>query len=349
MDLFVPRCEKSIGVTILKPIFGPDKDQVVSIETNQSIFGPNSGKVFERAERASPQFAIGNFGPKGVKCLNISGPNKGVILSPKKGKVELISGPRVGKVAFVSGPKVGEDEFVSGPKVDKGELISSPKVGKRELILSPKVGKVEFVSSPKVGKGELILSPKVGKVDFVLSPKVGEVHKKVTVLSMAPGGKVLEKLQNFSSIQRKTKFLSPIINCRSLKVDRKFLKAKRLLEPRPLDLNPGRVMVKTRDHISTNISSVRVLGNLKVPAMKVAPKRVVPKMWSEAPQSKKLRSIKCSLSKDPFFLQEGSGGFTQAQRDLYEARKKFTAVAVFQGLNKIQSGSSVKTSVKFCL
>ena len=323
----MPRCEKSIGVTILKPIFGPDKDQVVSIETNRSIFGPNSGKVFERAERASPQFAIGNFGPKGVKCLNISGPNKGVILSPKKGKVELISGPRVGKVAFVSGPKVGEDEFVSGPKVDKGELISSPKVGKRELILSPKVG----------------------KVDFVLSPKVGEVHKKVTVLSMAPGGKVLEKLQNFSSIQRKTKFLSPIINCRSLKVDRKFLKAKRLLEPRPLDLNPGRVMVKTRDHISTNISSVRVLGNLKVPAMKVAPKRVVPKMWSEAPQSKKLRSIKCSLSKDPFFLQEGSGGFTQAQRDLYEARKKFTAVAVFQGLNKIQSGSSVKTSVKFCL
>ena len=37
---FVPRCEGAIYFTILKPIFCPDRDQDVSIDTYEIIFGP---------------------------------------------------------------------------------------------------------------------------------------------------------------------------------------------------------------------------------------------------------------------------------------------------------------------
>ena len=149
------------------------------------------------------------------------------------------------------------------------------------------------------------------KVNKSFGPKTGEVKKNlnVTILSMGPAGKVTENIEKFSKLK-------------------KILKAEKfsVSEPRPLDLNSGRVMIKARGSIDN--SKVRFLGDLKVPANKVAPKRVVPKVWSDAPQSKKMRSIKCALSKEGFFLQEGSGRFTQAQRDLYEARKKFTAISV---------------------
>ena len=55
---FVPRCEGAIYFTILKPIFCPDRDQDVSIDTYEIIFGPTKGKVFEKTEGTSRKTLI---------------------------------------------------------------------------------------------------------------------------------------------------------------------------------------------------------------------------------------------------------------------------------------------------
>ena len=73
----------------------------------------------------------------------------------------------------------------------------------------------------------------------------------------------------------------------------------------------------------------RVVAHLVVPEVKLAPKSKDPKMWTIAPHSKKCRVGIANLASESFFQKAGSGGFTQAEREAYDIKKKHKEIAIF--------------------
>ena len=73
----------------------------------------------------------------------------------------------------------------------------------------------------------------------------------------------------------------------------------------------------------------RVVANLVVPEVKLAPKSKDPKMWTIAPHSKKCRVGIANLASESFFFKAGSGGLTQAEREAYDIKKKHKKIPIF--------------------
>ena len=71
----------------------------------------------------------------------------------------------------------------------------------------------------------------------------------------------------------------------------------------------------------------RVVANLVVPEVKLAPKSKDPKMWTIAPHSKECRVGIANLASESFFQKAGS--FMQAEREAYDIKKKHKEIAIF--------------------
>ena len=211
-----------------------------------------------------------------------------------------------------------------------GELVSlkaSPKIVTDEVEIAPVVEEgVTLVDEPVLAPAPIPVDDLVDK-DAELDLILGE--------SSVGAGQILTVNKLPAIFHHQGDFVGPVIDCQPVKPVNCNISFPVNIETLPII----RKKILTKSVVSKPLKIVKKLpkvvskpqgvSSMIAPQSKLAPKSSDPKMWSSAPESKKCRVGIAKLANECFFQKAGSGGFSQAEREAYDIKKKHKQISVF--------------------